>query len=126
MSDNFPRSYENRFQKGQCERPRCSITSVPFCSLDKFLAGGYDKPLSFRTEALKFWHDANKDVLEHVQVLDLEIVNLDTPEGQKIHTDVNKAAVDGGYEGILIKDPDASYECKRLTAWSQTKTHLLK
>ena len=70
---------------------------------------------------MKFWYDANKDALEHVQVLDHEIVNLDTPEGQKTYTDVNKAAVDGGYEGIMIKDLDAPYECKRSTSWLKLK-----
>ena len=45
----------------------------------------------------------NKSILKHVQVLEHEIVDLDTQEGQKTYTDVNKAAVDGGYEGILTQ-----------------------
>jgi DNA ligase 1 len=29
--------------------------------------------------------------------------------------------VAGGYEGIMIKDPDAPYECKRSVAWLKLK-----
>ena len=54
-------------------------------------------------------------------MLEHEIVDLDTQEGQKTYTDVTKAAVDGGYEGIMIKDVDAPYECKRSTAWLKLK-----
>ena len=54
-------------------------------------------------------------------MLDHEIVNLDTPEGQKTYTEVNKRAVQGGYEGIMIKDVDAPYECKRSHAWLKLK-----
>jgi len=42
-------------------------------------------------------------------------VNLDTIEGQERFVELNKAAVEGGYEGVMIKDPDAMYECKEHT-----------
>ena len=121
MSDNFQDLMKQVHRKDNVNAKDAVLHLFDFVPLDKFLAGGYDKPQSFRTEALKFWYDANKDALEHVQVLDHEIVNLDTPEGQKTYTDVNKAAVDGGYEGIMIKDLDAPYECKRSTAWLKLK-----
>jgi len=121
MSDNFQDLMKQVHRKDNVNAKDAVLHIFDFVPLDKFLAGGYDKPQSFRTEALKFWYDANKDALEHVQVLDHEIVNLDTPEGQKTYTDVNKAAVDGGYEGIMIKDLDAPYECKRSTAWLKLK-----
>jgi len=59
--------------------------------------------------------------LNAVTVLDHEIVDLGTPEGQTTYTEVNKRAVEGGYEGIMIKDIDASYECKRSHAWLKLK-----
>ena len=34
---------------------------------------------------------------------------------------MTKAAVDGGYEGIMIKDLDAPYKCKGSTAWLKLK-----
>ena len=39
--------------------------------------------------------------------------DLDTAEGQKVFSDYNKMALDKGFEGIMIKDVDALYECKR-------------
>ena len=42
-----------------------------------------------------------------------EKVNLDTKEGQKKFAQINKTALEQGYEGVMIKDPDGLYECKR-------------
>jgi DNA ligase-1 len=35
--------------------------------------------------------------------------------------DYNKQAIEAGFEGILIKDPEAKYECKRSTSWLKQK-----
>ena len=86
-----------------------------------FKAGLWDKPQSFRSLITKHWVEEHKDVLKHVQALDWEDVDLDTPEGQERFVALNKAAVDGGYEGVMIKDVDAPYECKRTHAWLKAK-----
>src|SRR6056300_1824528 len=86
-----------------------------------FKAGVWDKPQSFRSLITKHWVEEHSDVLQHVQALDWEEVDLDTPEGQKRFVELNKAAVDGGYEGVMIKDVDAPYECKRTHAWLKAK-----
>jgi len=46
---------------------------------------------------------------------------LDTEEGNQRFKEINQKAIDGGYEGIMIKDPDAPYECKRSVAWLKLK-----
>ena len=56
-----------------------------------------------------------------MQILNQELVNLDTAEGQQRYKEINRAAIAGGYEGIMLKDPDAPYECKRSTAWLKLK-----
>ncbi|NBU69336.1 MAG: hypothetical protein EBS49_06965, partial [Verrucomicrobia bacterium] len=33
----------------------------------------------------------------------------------------NQVAIDGGYEGIMIKEPNAKYECKRSFSWLKQK-----
>ena len=48
-------------------------------------------------------------------------VDLDTVDGQKRFVELNKSAVEGGYEGVMIKDPEASYECKRTHSWLKAK-----
>ena len=54
---------------------------------------------------------ADKD--SNMFVVDKVECDLDTDTGQKIFTDYNKMAIDKGFEGIMIKDVDAPYECKR-------------
>jgi DNA ligase-1 len=53
--------------------------------------------------------------------LDQAIVDLDTEQGQNLFRMYNKSAIENKYEGIMIKDPDAVYECKRTTAWLKLK-----
>jgi len=48
-------------------------------------------------------------------------VDLSTPEGQDIMQKFAQDAVAQGFEGIMIKDLDAPYECKRSTAWLKWK-----
>lgn len=48
-------------------------------------------------------------------------VNLDEFIGEIEYKDYNKKMVEAGYEGIMIKDPDAKYVCKRDAAWLKQK-----
>lgn len=48
-------------------------------------------------------------------------VDLDSFVGQMQFTQFNKDALAAGLEGIMIKDPDAIYECKRSVAWLKQK-----
>ena len=59
--------------------------------------------------------------MPNVSVLDSEVVDLDSVAGQERYSAVNKMAIAGGYEGIMIKDINAIYECKRSTSWLKLK-----
>jgi DNA ligase-1 len=59
--------------------------------------------------------------LPNIAVLSNEMVDLDTEEGQTRFSEINATAIAGGYEGIMIKDPLAPYECKRSVAWLKQK-----
>ena len=48
-------------------------------------------------------------------------VNLDEFLGEIEYRDYNKKMVADGFEGIMIKDPEAKYECKRSTSWLKQK-----
>jgi DNA ligase-1 len=69
----------------------------------------------------KAWVEQHTETLQHVTALSWETVDLDTPEGDARFVALNKAAVDGGYEGVMIKSVDASYECKRSHSWLKAK-----
>ena len=70
---------------------------------------------------VKAWVDTHQTELPNVAVLDWETLDLDTEQGQSRFVELNKAAVDGGYEGVMIKDINAPYECKRSHAWLKAK-----
>ena len=48
-------------------------------------------------------------------------VDLDTAEGHDIMRRFAEDAVAQGFEGIMIKDTDAPYECKRSSFWMKWK-----
>jgi DNA ligase-1 len=92
-----------------------------FIPLENFLAGSWDKDQTTRSNYVKYWVLENNDILEHVVACEWEDVDLDTPEGEQRFKDINAAAVAGGYEGVMIKDVTAPYECKRSHAWLKAK-----
>ena len=61
------------------------------------------------------------DGFDNIQIIPKMEVDLDTQEGQEEFKKFNKEAIDQGYEGIMIKDPTAKYECKRSTGWLKQK-----
>jgi DNA ligase-1 len=89
--------------------------------LDKFQEGKFAVKQRDRTAWLKQWYEDNMTKLPNVTVLDHAVVDLDTDQGQKLFSMYNKSAVENGYEGIMIKDLNAAYECKRSTAWLKLK-----
>lgn len=48
-------------------------------------------------------------------------VDLDTAEGHDVMRRFAEASVEEGYEGIMIKNMDAPYECKRSDSWMKWK-----
>jgi len=92
-----------------------------FIPLTDFLKGSWDKPQTYRSNLVKYWVLENESILKHVQACEWEEVDLSTSEGQERFVELNKTAVDGGYEGVMIKDVDAPYECKRTHAWLKAK-----
>ena len=47
--------------------------------------------------------------------------NLDVFTDEIDFRDYMKEMIEAGYEGVMIKDPDAKYECKRTTSWLKMK-----
>ena len=121
MSANFQDLMKQVHRKSGGVAKDAVLHLFDMCPLSEFQKGVWDKPQSFRSQAVKAWVDQHRSILKHVQTLDWEDVNLDTQEGQDRFVELNKAAVDGGYEGVMIKDPEAPYECKRTHSWLKAK-----
>ena len=121
MSANFQDLMKQIHRKETVQNSDAVLHLFDICPLDDFKKGKWDKPQSFRSAATKAWVEKHSSVLKHVQALEWEEVDLSTPEGNKRFVELNKTAVDGGYEGVMIKDIDAPYECKRTHAWLKAK-----
>jgi DNA ligase 1 len=74
-----------------------------------------------RSVTLAAWYKEFADHMPNVTVVGQELVDLSSEQGQKRFKQINSDAVAGGYEGLLIKDPNAVYECKRSVAWLKKK-----
>ena len=121
MSANFQDLMKQVHRKDNVQNTDAVLHLFDMAPLKDFMNGGWDKPQSFRSAAVKAWVEQHSSVLKHVQALDWETVDLDTQEGQDRFVELNKQAVEGGYEGVMIKDVDAPYECKRTHAWLKAK-----
>ena len=90
-------------------------------SLSEFQSGqGLHNQLD-RSRTLGLWFKHIADSMPNVKVLGQELVDLDTISGQQRFSEINASAIAGGYEGIMIKDIDAVYECRRSHAWLKQK-----
>jgi len=121
MSANFQDLMKQVHRKDGNQSTDAVLHLFDTIPLGCFQAGSWDKPQSFRSLITKHWVEDHKDVLQHVQALDWEDVDLSTTKGQNRFVELNKAAVTGGYEGVMIKDVNAPYECKRTHAWLKAK-----
>lgn len=61
------------------------------------------------------------DKVGNIHIIPQLEVDLAEYVGELQFKQYNKEAIEAGYEGIMIKDPDAQYECKRSTSWLKQK-----
>jgi DNA ligase-1 len=70
------------------------------------------------------WIESAKHILDETDCLRIVPgmnVDLDTAEGHDVMQRFASASVEQGYEGIMIKNLDAPYECKRSDSWMKWK-----
>ena len=121
MSSSFQDLMKQVHRKSNVQSSDAVLHLFDMLPLEDFQNGRWGKPQSYRIGRLTAWKDLWREETPNVEVLDHELVDLDTEAGQQKFREINQRAVAGGYEGIMIKDPDAAYECKRTTAWLKLK-----
>jgi DNA ligase-1 len=121
MSSSFQDLMKQIHRKGDSETGDAVLNLFDWLPLHAFEAEIFHQPQVWRSEALQTWYASVKDVVPNITVLSNELVDLDTEEGQARFKEINAKAVAGGYEGIMIKDLEADYECKRSVAWLKLK-----
>jgi DNA ligase 1 len=73
-----------------------------------------------RREFLKNWQNIFADS-GFIEIVNQREFDLDVLTDEIEFKDYNQEMVEAGYEGIMIKDPNSKYECKRSTAWLKQK-----
>ena len=61
------------------------------------------------------------DKVGSIDIIPQKEVDLDSYVGEIEFKEYNKEAIEAGFEGIMIKDVDAVYECKRSVSWLKMK-----
>ena len=121
MSSSFQDLMTQVHRKSDVKANDAILNLFDMCPLEDFEKGFWDKSQTVRSQMVQAWVEQNHTDLPNVTCLANELVNLDTDEGQLRYKEINAQAVAGGYEGIMIKDPEAGYECKRSVAWLKLK-----
>jgi DNA ligase-1 len=88
--------------------------------LNDFRRGYWNAQLSKRISILEDIRPII-DTMPNVELLPHIMVDLDTAAGRDQLNRYAKDQVNAGFEGIMIKDVDAPYECKRNTFWMKWK-----
>ena len=88
--------------------------------LTAFREGHWNAQLSKRIKILESLRPV-VDMMPNVELLPHLMVDLDTSEGRDQLDRYAADQVEAGFEGIMIKDLDAPYECKRNTSWMKYK-----
>jgi DNA ligase-1 len=121
MSSSFQDLMKQVHRKDNVEAGDAILNLFDVIPLADFEKGSYDKDQTTRSKMVQFWVEQNHELLPNITCLANELVDLDTAEGQLRFKEINAQAITGGYEGIMIKDPLAGYECKRSVAWLKLK-----
>lgn len=121
MSSSFQDLMKQVHRKSDVQANDSVLNLFDCIPLAMFKTGKWKATQTFRSEHLAKFVEHHKDTLTSVQVVGQELVDLDTAKGQRRYKEINASAIAGGYEGIMLKDVDAPYECKRSVAWLKLK-----
>jgi len=117
MSDNFQALMKQVHRKEGAQTQDAYLALFDVLSLDEFQEGEGSQYQFDRKLALEEY----RNVDDCIRVVDYWVVNFDKPEGQELFDDLNKTALEKGYEGLMIKPTHDIYKCKRSHAWLKVK-----
>lgn len=92
--------------------------------LSDFLKGKHTVTQKVRSETLhRDWRNIFAKCV-NIRILDYTEVDLDTEEGKDKLEEMRDEAAKLGLEGVMVKDANAPYECKRTDAWLKIKPNI--
>ena len=124
MSASFQDLMKMVHRKSDVQSDDAVLNLFDIITLREFQLGQGQHRQIDRSVSLAAWYGQCADHMPNVTVVGQELVDLRAPAGQARFKQINQEAVEGGYEGIMIKDPEAKYECKRSVAWLKLKPYI--
>ena len=121
MSSSFQDLMKQVHRKSDVQSNDAVLNLFDILPLKDFEKGKWNRKQSQRTQMVTNWVTKRQHLMPNVAVVGQELVDLDTIQGRERFKMINTQAIAGGYEGIMLKDPDAGYECKRSVAWLKLK-----
>ena len=120
VGESFQKLMKQAHRKSDAETTGMVYHVFDILPLDALEEGHWNVKQSQRLE----WLDSAKSVLPEdgcVQIMPGMNVDLNTAEGHDVMRRFAEASVEQGYEGIMIKELEAPYQCKRSDFWMKWK-----
>ena len=120
VSSSFQALMKQVHRKSDAEAGDARLMAFDILPLSEFLAGKSTMGQRRRSNLLRSMK-ATLDKVGGIDIIPQVEVDLDSAVGELQFKQYNKDAIDAGFEGIMIKDIDAPYVCKRHVAWLKQK-----
>lgn len=126
MSKSFQDLMKQIYRKENVETQDAVFYVFDYIPLQDFQAGYCAIPQASRLNQLEKLLSTTTQSTTHTNVILLDYVELDltTQEGSEQFKILNQQAIKNHYEGLMIKDPQAPYECKRTSSWLKLKPYI--
>jgi DNA ligase-1 len=121
MSSSFQDLMKQVHRKSDVKANDAMLNLFDMITLREFQAGVGEQRQIDRSTTLRAWYDSIEAHMPDITVVGQELVDLGTAKGATRFAQINTDAVAHGFEGIMIKDPEARYETKRSVAWLKQK-----
>ena len=118
MSEDFQTLMRQVHRKEGAQTEDSYLAVFDMLTLEEFNAGGTSKNAIERRQRIV---NLSNLFNYRIQLVDATLIDLDTDEGQVKFNEMNKLALDEGYEGLMIKPVSEGYKCKRSHAWLKIK-----
>jgi DNA ligase-1 len=120
VSSSFQTLMKQVHRKDDVKATDARLMLFDIVPLSEFQKGKSTLGQRRRTNLLKTFKPVF-DKAGSIDVIEQTEVDLDGYVGELQFKQFNKDAIEAGFEGIMIKNPDAVYECKRSTSWLKQK-----
>jgi len=120
VSNSFQELMKQVHRKDDVQATDARLMAFDILPLSEFQAGKSAMGQRRRSNFLR----TLKPILDKCGSIDVITqleVDLDSLVGELQFKQYNKDAIEAGYEGILVKDPNSVYECKRSVSWLKIK-----